>query len=187
MEDDRIAGVERRTRVRFVDDARAVQAEDDRQPVRYPRAAVAHIEVDAIETARNHADAQFSGRPLRDRQIVKVHDVIAAMSVNARHEHRHRVSLRSIAQKPATASSVACGWSTCGEWRQASSTTLVTGAGDLFSIARICSSVPYWSSAPWIKSAGTRQRPTKSSMFQALNPGSSQAPFQPQKALSTSA
>ena len=61
-----------------------------------------------------------------------------------------------------------------------------TGAGERASIARICASVPYWSSAPWIKSAGIRQRSTDPSIFQALNSGSSQASFQPRKAQSTS-
>ena len=109
IEDDRVARAKRRAGVGLFDHARAVEPEDDRQPVGDPRAAIAHVEVDAVEAARDHADQQVAGLALRNGHIVEAQDFGAAVAVNARCEHRHRASPKICAQNLTAASSVACG------------------------------------------------------------------------------
>ena len=66
--------------------------------MRNPGAAVAHIEIDAVEPARDHADAQLARFPIGDRNLVEPQHFVAAMSVNARRQHG-RVPRRTFSQK----------------------------------------------------------------------------------------
>ncbi len=60
INDDRVARAVGGAFVCLLDHAGSVEPEDDRQPMSDARAAVAHVEVDAIETARDHADADLA-------------------------------------------------------------------------------------------------------------------------------
>jgi len=81
IDDDRVARAKGRAFVRLLDHAGAVEAEDDRQPVRDPGAAVAHVEIDAVEAACDHADERFAGLSLRRRDLVQPQRFVAAMAV----------------------------------------------------------------------------------------------------------
>jgi|HubBroStandDraft_6_1064221.scaffolds.fasta_scaffold410547_2 hypothetical protein len=71
------------------------------------RAAVAHVEIDTVEPARDHADHEFAGLAVGERQLVQAQNLVAAVAVDARCEHSHDVPPDMRLQNAATALSVA--------------------------------------------------------------------------------
>ena len=86
-----------------------------------------------------------------------------------------------------TVAAITCsGWSRCGEWPQSGSSSSRV-AGTRRAMPRICSSVPYSSSMPWMASSGQRMRLELGlDVPGAERPGPARCRFQPQKAESTS-
>jgi hypothetical protein len=71
------------------------------------RAAVAHVEIDTVEAARDYADQEFARLAARDRHLVQAQNLVAAVAVDARCEHSHDVPPDMRLQNAATALSVA--------------------------------------------------------------------------------
>ncbi len=67
-------------RVNLLDDARAIEPHDLRQPVRDACAAVAHVEVNPVEGGGVHADQDFARAAYRLGSLADLHNFIAAVA-----------------------------------------------------------------------------------------------------------
>ena len=143
IDDDRIVGAEGRVPVGLDHHARAVEPEDDRQPVGDPGAGIAHVEIDPVETSGRHADQDLAFFSLRDGQLVDLQDLVAAVTVNACCEHGFRTPVTVLAKFRNGVERRLRLFELPGECLQSARIRLATCVGARLSMARTCASVPY--------------------------------------------